>query len=332
MPERCPPLRYLALSGNGDCSGGLAIGPTAAPNVAKLSSPRLEQLPALVAELTALAENRPPVNATLRKPLFATSSMGGARPKTTVVDRDSHWLVKPGLATDTVVLALLEHATHQWGRAAGLRFAETVHHPITPGRGAVRVLRFDRLGAQRRMSISAASLLQVSCLPALESEHSGASYPRLAEELRRIGAPPEDWKELFGRMIFNAVVGNGDDHPRNHAAVYLHEERRWRLAPAFDVVPNPELLPRQLFLQVSAGRWDISRDGLLADFRRFGFHSQAEAAKQLDTSLKAINESFPLIAPMLDKELKNLLAQRLSTNIALLSGPATAPPRKCVVK
>lgn len=39
----------------------------------------------------------------------------------------------------------------------------------------------------------------------------------LAEELKRIGAPAEDQLELFRRMVFNAIIGNDDDHPRNHA-------------------------------------------------------------------------------------------------------------------
>lgn len=318
LPEGCTPLRYLALSGNGDRWGALAIGNSPAPSLAKLASPRLEQLSALIAELTAISENRPALNASLRKRLFATPSMGGARPKATVSDADSYWLVKPGLATDTVDLALLEHVTQQWGRAAGLHFAQSVHHPIMSGRSAVRILRFDRHGSRRLMTISAASLLQVAYPPMHEADYTGASYARLAEELRRIGVPAEDWKCLFGRMVFNAVVGNDDDHPRNHAVVYAHEERRWRLAPAFDVVPNPEENPARLFMQVSTGRREISRANLLADFQRFGFASHQDAAAHLDELLEKISASFIEIAPLFSDDLKRLMQQRLLANTALL--------------
>ena len=58
---------------------------------------------------------------------------------------------------------------------------------------------------------------------------------RLAEEHKRIGAPLEDRLDLFGRMVFNAIAGNDDDHPRNHAAIYKASEKRWRLSPDFDV-------------------------------------------------------------------------------------------------
>lgn len=119
----------------------------------------------------------------------------------------------------------LEHAAHRWGRLSGLDFAPTALHSGTEA-SAVRVLRFDRDGAHRLMCASAATLLQ--------AEHPGGgpgdamrwSYPRLAQELQRIGAPLEDRLELFGRMVFNAVCGNDDDHVRNHAVVYRHGERR----------------------------------------------------------------------------------------------------------
>jgi serine/threonine-protein kinase HipA len=50
-----------------------------------------------------------------------------------IADNDAYWLVKPGLPTDTGDIALLEHATLQWGRAAGLNFAESQHHPVCTG-------------------------------------------------------------------------------------------------------------------------------------------------------------------------------------------------------
>ena len=53
--------------------------------------------------------------------------------------------------------------------------------------------------------------------------------------------PDEDRRELFGRMVFNAVCGNDGDHVRNHAVCFRPDLGGWRLSPAFDVVPNPVL-------------------------------------------------------------------------------------------
>lgn len=322
LPNGCSALRYLLLSGNGDRWGALAVGTSIAPNVAKLSSPRLPQLEVLTQELLAIAENKPPVNAALRKRLFATPSMGGARPKATIQDQDTYWLVKPALLTDTVDIALLEHATQQWGRHTGLNFADTRLHAVTGGRSVVRVLRFDRHGHNRVMAVSGASLLQVEYPPTGQTNSSEASYPRLAEELRRIGAPRDDWTELFGRMVFNAVVGNDDDHPRNHAVIYDAKEMRWRLAPAFDVVPNPDEIPKRLVMQVCSGRWEISRAALLMDFARFGFVSQQAAALHLDQLLVRIQVSFEQVAPLLNEQLRGVMKNRLITNCELLSAPA----------
>jgi serine/threonine-protein kinase HipA len=168
------------------------------------------------------------------------------------------------------------------------------------------------------MCVSAASLLQAE-YPGLH-QTDRASYPRLAEELRLAGAPVEDRIELFGRMVFNAVCGNDDDHVRNHAIVYNAEERRWRLAPAFDVVPNPVETPVHLHLQLSQGRFDISRDAVLADAHRFGLTSVTEATTYLDALLARITAGYVEVAHWLDQDWENVLHERLSHNVAVLSG------------
>ncbi|MGK5026875.1 HipA domain-containing protein [Janthinobacterium sp. RB2R34] len=284
----------------------------------RLRSTDLHRLDALVQEVLAIAQSKPAVDSLLRKRLFATPGMGGARPKATVQDGDDYWLVKPGLMTDTLDLALLEHATMQWGSKAGLRFADTRHHPLGIERSVIRILRFDRRGAQRIMTVSAASLLQVQYPPVEAADSIAASYPRLAEELKRIGAPPEDGIELFGRMVFNGVVGNNDDHPRNHAVLFDLDEQRWRLSPAFDVVPETQDDPGALVMQVSAGRYDITREAMLCDCLRFGFATHADARDHFDSLLKRIADSFVEIAPLLDAALRKALQERLQTMLAKL--------------
>lgn len=121
---------------------------------------------------------------------------------------------------------------------------------------------------------------------------------------------------LFGRMVFNAVCGNDDDHVRNHAIVYCAEERRWRIAPAFDVVPNPVETPTRLHMQLSMGRFDISRDAVLADAHRFGFADAAEAGRYL--ILERITAGFDDVAHWLDREWRQVLHERLSRNVAIL--------------
>lgn len=318
LPEGTPLARYLMLAGNADRWGALAIGTRPVPSVAQLSNPKLLQLPLLVRELAAMSEQRPAVDVRLRRRLVQTASVGGARPKATLRDDEGrYWLVKPRIASDVADIPCLEHVGQQWGAASGLDFASTVLHPAGTGRSAVRVLRYDRTGERRLMCVSAASLLQAE-YPDNMAQTDLWSYPRLAEELRIIGAPVEDRRELFGRMVFNAVCGNDDDHVRNHAVVYQQAQRRWRLAPAFDVVPNPVETPRTLTLQLSTGRFDISRSALLADAHRFGFAGSDEGGRYLDTLLTRISNGFEQVAHWLEPDWQGMLRARMRQNLALL--------------
>jgi serine/threonine-protein kinase HipA len=321
LPEDGPPLQYLLKASNLDRWGALAVGTGNRPPNATMNTPDLPQLNEIVEELVALAERRPAIRPKIRSRLVQTASVGGARPKATVRGEDGEfWLVKPEVATDVANIPLLEHVGQQWGAASGLNFAMTAFHPAAGGRSAVRVLRFDRTHSQRHMCVSAASLLQAEYPGLLQTDRW--SYPRLAEELRLVGAPLEDRIELFGRMVFNAVCGNDDDHVRNHAIVYRGDERRWRLAPAFDVVPNPVETPTRLHMQVSLGRFDISREAVLADSHRFGFTSAVNAAEYLDALLERISASYDSVADWLDQDWRQILHERMTHNVAVLSGPA----------
>jgi serine/threonine-protein kinase HipA len=192
-----------------------------------------------------------------------------------------------------------------------------VYHPISAGLGAVRVLRFDRLGDRRLMALSGATLLQTE-YPG-QTTPAQWSYPRLAEELLRIGAPLEDRIELFGRMIFNAVCGNDDDHPRNHAVVFDPTERRWRLSPAFDVVPNPDFdSSPALAMQVALGTTRISRESVLADHVRFGFRTAQPAQAHLDQLLARIEGTFREAAQGMPTELQESLVSRMHRQVHLL--------------
>lgn len=316
--ENTTPFHYLLHSGNGERWGALAIGAGKKPNAAGLASPRIDTLEDLVRELRAIASHQPTINPSIRKRLFAAASVGGVRPKLTVRDGNDYWLVKPTILTDVTDIARLEAATLRWGTESGLQFARAQYRVMKEGSGVVLVQRFDRQGQQRFMTVSGATLLQVQYPPVTPADTTGASYPRLAEELRRIGAPAEDRRELYGRMVFNAMIGNDDDHPRNHAVRYRQCDASWRLAPAFDVVPSTEDTPRALQLQLGKGRRDISRAAILADHRRFGFDEINEAEKYLDELIGQTVAAFDVIRKLLPPDMVDVLGRRVRDNRALL--------------
>ena len=63
------------------------------------------------------------------------------------------------------------------------------------------------------------------------------SYGFLAEFILKYSSEPDDSIELYQRMVFNVLIGNTDDHTRNHAFLYSFENQDWRLSPAYDVLP-----------------------------------------------------------------------------------------------
>ncbi|HBT83097.1 MAG TPA: hypothetical protein DEB35_06610 [Desulfuromonas sp.] len=105
------------------------------------------------------------------------------------------------------------------------------------GKDVLLVERFDRVvtaqGWQRKLMVSALTLLQLD-----EMMARYASYRDLAELVRsKFNKAPESLRELFSRIVFNVLVGNTDDHARNHAAFWDGE--RLALTPAYDICPQP---------------------------------------------------------------------------------------------
>lgn len=86
-------------------------------------------------------------------------------------------------------------------------------------------------------------------------------------------------------------------------------------------MPNPVETPRTLALQLSTGRFDISRAAVLADAQRFGFDGRDEAGRYLDTLLVRITSGFDQAAHWLDAAWQETLRERMQQTVALLSLP-----------
>jgi serine/threonine-protein kinase HipA len=101
----------------------------------------------------------------------------------------------------------------------------------------------------------------------------------MAEELRRVSAEPaKDARELFGRMTFNALISNADDHPRNHAMIA--KARDWRLSPAYDLTPSTpiSLESRDLALVIGDGGRNATAQNLISQSLRFLLKTDEAAA------------------------------------------------------
>jgi serine/threonine-protein kinase HipA len=164
------------------------------------------------------------------------TSLGGLRPKCTVVDDDGRLSIGkfPSVADDRAItkgeVLALRLAAGAGIHAATARLVESDGMPVA------LVRRFDRPdGGGRLMYVSAATMLGVEV--AESGEHA---YTEIVDALRMYGAAVQaDIEELWRRVAFSILITNVDDHLRNHG--FLHVDRgQWRLAPAFDVNPFPD--------------------------------------------------------------------------------------------
>jgi serine/threonine-protein kinase HipA len=213
------------------------------------------------------------------------SSVGGMRPKTVIWDDGSLWIAKFNTKDDRWNNAKVEHATLELARSVGIRAVES--RLVNAGtRDVLLVKRFDRYGdgpedaLMRRRMVSALTILKASDSVI---DHRKWSYVALAEEMRRFCAnPTDDVRELFRRMVFNALISNADDHPRNHAFI---ADKDWRLSPAYDLAPMPQISLERRDLAMICGEHGraASRDNILSASHRFmiGKEEAAEIVEQM---------------------------------------------------
>lgn len=113
-----------------------------------------------------------------------------------------------------------------------------------------------------------------------------------------------------------------DDPVRNHAVVFQPARGRWRLSPAFDVVPHCVETPRRLSMQMSLGRFDISRESVLGDAPRFGCKNAPEAEGYLDLLPTRIEAAFDAGTQALDAPWREVQRRRTASIVDVLRSTA----------
>lgn len=225
------PLVYLLESGS-DRVGAIDFQASATEYVprAPIHAP-LEQL-MTAADMIDAGDS---IDEDLAAALVNGTPLGGARPKALIDDDGVKLLAKFSRRSDTFLWTQSEYVAMELARRAGLDVAP-VRFVETMGRGVLLVERFDRspTGTCRRV-VSAATILSMQAIVA--AQHF--SYVELADEIRANFVQPDvTLRELFARIMFNILVGNTDDHARNHAAFVL-DDGHLALTPAYDVAPQP---------------------------------------------------------------------------------------------
>jgi len=157
------------------------------------------------------------------------SSLGGARPKSCVIDHGL-WIAKFPSVYDDYDIGAWEFVVYQLANNAGVNMSECLLEKFNSQHHTFLTKRFDRTGKSRLYFTSA--MMQLG----YDDGDEGASYLELAQFLTDYGANTKhDLAELWRRIVFNIAVSNTDDHLRNHGFIY--HKGGWLLSPAYDINP-----------------------------------------------------------------------------------------------
>lgn len=209
------------------------------------------------------------------------SSLGGARPKATVVDpKNQLWIAKFPSKNDENDTGAWEMVAHDLAGLCGLTVPEAKLEKFSALGSTYLVKRFDRIGNKRIHFASAMTLLGKTDGA---SAADGSSYLDIAAFIKANGAKPkEDLIELWKRIVFNMAITNTDDHLRNHA--FILTPTGWVLSPLFDVNPVPYGDELSLNVNEDDNRIDIELAVQTAVLFGIGkSDAQAYAAQLLET-------------------------------------------------
>lgn len=311
-------LTYLLESGS-DRIGGLDFqsSPTLyVPRTAQAAS--LEEL----MNAATMVEEGIPLTAELDQALFHGSSLGGARPKAMIESGSRKYIAKFSSSTDTYNIVKAEYIAMRLAAEVGLQVAPVqLHH--TAGRDALLIERFDRLkveaGWQRRLMVSALTLFGLD-----EMMARYASYEELSDIIRhRFDEPRITLRELFGRLVFNIICGNTDDHARNHAAFW--DGKKLKLTPAYDICPQNRTGNEATQAMLIVGENRMSNLGVCLNAAPKFLLNKSEAVEIIANQIEVVRTRWASVCDeaLLNEIDRNLLWRRMFLNPFIFEGAPT---------
>jgi serine/threonine-protein kinase HipA len=236
------------------------------------------------------AESNPNYGRWLRLLIAPGGSLGGARPKASVLDEDGKlWIAKFPSRRDDDDVGAWESVVHQLAQRAGLAVPETQLRRFGSDHHTHLSRRFDRTDTGHRLHFaSAMTLLERSDG---DDATSGVSYLHLADLLTQLGAnTPADLEQLWRRIVFSICVSNADDHLRNHG--FMLTDTGWVLSPAYDMNPDPNAEGLKLNISETDNAQDLRLAHEVAPF----FRVPDKRAKQIVAEVVTAVRSWPQAA------------------------------------
>ena len=278
-------LTYLLESGS-DRIGALDFQLSSKKYTARCSlNVSLEEL----LESAKRIEDGVPLTEELDQALCHGSSIGGARPKALIEKDDKKYIAKFSATDDLYNIVKAEFIAMRLATLCGLNVAP-VSLVKSSHKDVLLVERFDRVktsdGWQRKSLVSALTLFELD-----EMMARYASYEDLTEIIRRKFVNASlTLKELFARLTFNILVGNTDDHARNHAAFW--DGKMLSLTPAYDICPQGRSGGEATQAMLISGDNRMSRILSCLDAAKDFLLSSEDAIKIIENQITCIIENW----------------------------------------
>ncbi|MEW5423974.1 type II toxin-antitoxin system HipA family toxin [Amorphus sp. 3PC139-8] len=253
--------------------------------------PPLLHLDELGQAIAQIEQESPGMAAALRRLRQIGSSLGGARPKCSVVDTDGSLLIAKFTSRhDTYSVEQAEVLTLTLAARCSIKVPRA-RLAVSDGLPVALIPRFDRRPNGRVPYISAQTMLETA-------DADSGTYTQLADAIRMHSAKPSaDLTELFKRVAFTILVSNVDDHLKNHGFLYAGDNL-WRLSPMFDVNPAPER-HRELKTHISEISGSDASCDVLIEHAPFFDLTEDEGAAIVHATATEVSQSWRPIAESL---------------------------------
>lgn len=221
----------------------------------------------------------------LRMLIAPGGSLGGARPKASVVDPNGHlWIAKFPSVRDEYDVGAWEMVIQTLARGCGLQVPDSLVRRFANPHQTFLVRRFDRTSKGRRLHF--ASAMTLTGHKDGDDGSTGVSYLEIARVLIDQGAQTAvDLRELWSRMVFNLLVSNTDDHLRNHGFI-LVPGKGWRLSPAYDMNPVPDSHGLKLNISEADNALDLDLVRSVAPYFRVNVNDENEIIERSQTVVR----------------------------------------------
>ena len=226
----------------------------------------------------------------LRQLLAPGSSLGGARPKASVLAPDgSMWIAKFPSKHDDFDSGAWEMVVHELAVMCGISVPEAKAEEFSTLGTTFLVKRFDRTDKGRIHFSSAMTMLGKSDGA---DATDGSSYLEMVSFLKANGAKPkDDIIQLWKRIVFGMAVSNTDDHFRNHG--FLLTESGWVLSPMYDV--NPDIFGEYLSLNVDTDNSKIDLNLAIEASKYYGIMKK-DAVILADEIIHTVDDNWRALA------------------------------------